>query len=132
MMNKQHARGCRRRLRTLLVTAMALGLSLAPAAGDDTKYEYQIPMRDGVHLFTAVYLPKDDSREYGILMLRTPYDSGPYGVDNYPARLGPSEKFAREGFIFVVQDVRGHLHRNDTAPGAQGSPRHRRRVERHV
>src|SRR5436309_1785162 len=24
-----------------------------------TKYEYQIPMRDGVRLFTAVYVPKD-------------------------------------------------------------------------
>ena len=26
-----------------------------------TKYEYRIPMRDGVKLFTAVYAPKDDS-----------------------------------------------------------------------
>ena len=24
-----------------------------------TKYEYRIPMRDGVHLFTSVYVPKD-------------------------------------------------------------------------
>ena len=24
-----------------------------------TKYEYRIPMRDGVRLFTAVYVPKD-------------------------------------------------------------------------
>ena len=24
-----------------------------------TKYEYRIPMRDGVKLFTAVYVPKD-------------------------------------------------------------------------
>jgi predicted acyl esterase len=25
-----------------------------------TKYEYRIPMRDGVKLFTSVYVPKDD------------------------------------------------------------------------
>ena len=27
-----------------------------------TKYEYRIAMRDGVHLFTSVYIPKDTSR----------------------------------------------------------------------
>ena len=27
-----------------------------------TKYEYNIPMRDGVHLFTAVYVPKDNDK----------------------------------------------------------------------
>jgi hypothetical protein len=32
---------------------------------------------------------------------------GPYGVDNYPNRLGPSELFARAKYIFVNQDVRG-------------------------
>ena len=29
-----------------------------------TKYEYRIAMRDGVHLFTSVYVPKDSSRPY--------------------------------------------------------------------
>ena len=29
-----------------------------------TKYEYRIPMRDGKRLFTAVYVPKDDSQNY--------------------------------------------------------------------
>ena len=38
-----------------------------------TKYEYQIPMRDGAKLFTAVYVPKDDSRTYPIMLIRTPY-----------------------------------------------------------
>ena len=36
-----------------------------------TKYEYTIAARDGVGLFTAVYVPKDDSREYAIMFLRT-------------------------------------------------------------
>jgi len=72
-----------------------------------TKYEYRIPMRDGVRLFTAVYVPKDESQKWPILMKRTPYSCDPYGVDNYPKDLGPSGHFSREGYIFVYQDVRG-------------------------
>ncbi|HLJ14937.1 MAG TPA: CocE/NonD family hydrolase [Bryobacteraceae bacterium] len=72
-----------------------------------TKYEFRIPMRDGKRLFTSVYVPKDDSQPYPMLMTRTPYSVGPYGVDRYRSFLGPSEKFEKEGFIFVYQDVRG-------------------------
>jgi putative CocE/NonD family hydrolase len=73
------------------------------------KYEYRIPMRDGVKLLTAVYLPNDRSKRYPILMFRTPYDIGPYGADRYMERLGPSEQYEKEGFIFVFQDVRGRF-----------------------
>ena len=72
-----------------------------------TKSEYQIPMRDGVKLFTSVYVPKDISRKYPIMMSRTPYSVAPYGPDNYKTALGPSPLFMKEGFIFVYQDVRG-------------------------
>ena len=74
-----------------------------------TKSEYRIAVRDGVHLFTAVYVPKDASatNTYPIMFDRTPYSVRPYGADNYPGRLGPSESFARDKFIFVYQDVRG-------------------------
>ena len=72
-----------------------------------TKYEYRIPMRDGVHLFTAVYVPKDSSHTYPFLIERTPYSVGPYGVDQYRTRLGPSPDFDKAGYIFVFQDVRG-------------------------
>ncbi len=72
-----------------------------------TKIERLIPMRDGVTLFTAIYIPKDSSQDYPILMMRTPYSCAPYGEDNYPRRLGPSKQFAQEKYIFIVQDVRG-------------------------
>ena len=72
-----------------------------------TKHEYRVPMRDGTKLFTVVYQPKDRSKTYPIIMQRTPYSVGPYGVDNYRAMIGPSEGFAKEGFIVVYQDVRG-------------------------
>jgi putative CocE/NonD family hydrolase len=72
-----------------------------------TKYEFRIPMRDGVHLFTSVYVPKDSTRAYPFLIDRTPYSVGPYGVDQYRSQLGPSPDFDKGGYIFVFQDVRG-------------------------
>jgi len=72
-----------------------------------TKYEYSIPMRDGVKLFTSIYVPKDTSKAYPFLMDRTPYSVSPYGVDNYRTSIGPSESFEKSGYIFVYQDVRG-------------------------
>src|SRR5262249_5212682 len=71
------------------------------------KREYQIPMRDGSKLFTAVYSPKDTSRQYPIMMIRTQSGVLPYGTENFPADLGPSEHFGRAGYIFVYQDIRG-------------------------
>jgi uncharacterized protein len=72
-----------------------------------TKYEYRIPMRDGKRLFTSVYVPKDASQPYPMLMDRTPYDVSPYGEDQYKKTLGPSDEFEKAGYIFVYQDVRG-------------------------
>ncbi|MCU7492223.1 MAG: CocE/NonD family hydrolase [Bacteroidota bacterium] len=74
-----------------------------------TKYEYRIPMRDGVRLFTAVYVPKDTSQDYPFLLNRTPYSVGPYGENSFPEHLGPSKEFTEEGYIFVYQDVRGRF-----------------------
>ena len=64
-------------------------------------------MRDGAKLFTSVYVPKDRSTTYPIMLIRTPYSVAPYGVDQYRPTLGPSEHFMKDGFIFVYQDVRG-------------------------
>ncbi|PYT29732.1 MAG: X-Pro dipeptidyl-peptidase [Acidobacteria bacterium] len=72
-----------------------------------TKSEFQIPVRDGQKLFTSVYTPKDTEKQYPIMLMRTPYSVGPYGVDNYKTNLGPSEIFSKDGYIFVYQDVRG-------------------------
>jgi putative CocE/NonD family hydrolase len=79
-----------------------------------TKYEFQVPMRDGVHLFTTVYVPKDSSKPSPFLIQRTPYSAGVhaegelrYGVDWFPEAIGPSKEFEDSGYIFVKQDVRG-------------------------
>ncbi len=75
-----------------------------------SKAEYQIPMRDGVKLYTIVYSPKDTSVKYPILLNRTPYNIAPYGTAmKFSFRRGLSPAFLREGFIFVFQDVRGRF-----------------------
>jgi predicted acyl esterase len=71
-----------------------------PVKARYTKHEYQIAMRDGVKLFTSVYVPKDASQKYPIMMQRTPYSIAPYGPDDYRDSLGPSPRFMDEGFIF--------------------------------
>ena len=96
----------------VLVGAAVIGQSKPEIPSYDvrehyTKSEYRIPMRDGVRLFTAIYVPKDSSQPYPFLINRTPYGVTPYGVDRYPKRLGPSSEFDEAGYIFVFQDVRG-------------------------
>ncbi len=73
-----------------------------------TKHEYMIPMRDGVKLFTAVYIPKDTTRHHPILMTRTPYSCAPYGGENFPTNFGEQDSYYHHrAYIIVKQDVRG-------------------------
>ncbi len=73
-----------------------------------TKVEQYIPMRDGIKLFTAIYLPKDKSEKHPILMNRTPYSCSPYGENNWRAFwTGHWKYYMRENYIIVIQDVRG-------------------------
>lgn len=104
---------------TLAVTLGLLVLSGRVHAAEDlttawlaehyTKFEYRIPMRDGVRLFTRVYVPKDDSQPWPILLTRTPYACKPYGPDRYTDPVGSFETLARDRFILVTQDVRGRF-----------------------
>ena len=89
----------------LATQALAQGVEYVKA--NYTKYEYKIPMRDGKRLFTAVYVPKDQSQKHPILLTRTPYNVKPYGVDQFKTDLGPSPLFGNAGYIFAYQDVRG-------------------------
>ena len=91
----------------LCFTATAAAQGLEHVKANYTKYEYRIPMRDGKRLFTAVYVPKDSSKTYPMMLTRTPYSVKPYGVDQYRENLGPSALFGKAGYIFVYQDVRG-------------------------
>ena len=71
------------------------------------KRELRITMRDGTQLFTSIYAPRDTTKQYPIMLMRTPYGVAPYGPDAYAASLGPWKAFQDDGYIFVNQDVRG-------------------------
>lgn len=72
-----------------------------------TKTEVHIKMRDGASLYTAIYMPKDHSKKYPIMMQRSPYGCAPYGPDKFKKGISPSETMMKEGYIVVYQDVRG-------------------------
>src|SRR3954469_10210413 len=70
------------------------------------KREVMIPMRDGVKLYTVILTPKEATGPLPILILRTPY--GAEVPNNYnPVNSVSTETMAKEGYIFVRQDIRG-------------------------
>ncbi|PWU01787.1 MAG: X-Pro dipeptidyl-peptidase [Bacteroidetes bacterium] len=76
------------------------------------KIERYIPMRDGVRLFTSIYIPKDSTIKHPILLTRTPYSCSPYGENNFDDIWNhvwnPNiMAYFKSGYIMVTQDVRG-------------------------
>ena len=73
----------------------------APAVRFDSS-EAMIPMRDGIRLRTRIFSPKGATTPLPLLLTRTPYGiSGASG-----SFAGSYAELAREGFIFVFQDIR--------------------------
>ena len=73
-----------------------------------TKIERLIPMRDGIKLFTSIYVPKNNNEDHPILMTRTPYSCAPYGEGKFREYWNNYQKaYFKEGYIMVIQDVRG-------------------------
>ena len=68
--------------------------------------EAMIPVRDGVHLQTAILIPVDQHGPLPILFRRTPY-----GVPDKPPEQMPSsfKELAQDGYIFVFQNLRGRF-----------------------
>lgn len=101
------------KLFTFLLFSAIPGLLIAQSADPETQYmkdnyekfEYRIPMRDGAKLYTLVYMPKDKSKTYPILMNRTCYNASSYG--GYNTHGHPSNYLVHDGYILVFQDVRG-------------------------
>jgi uncharacterized protein len=77
-------------------------------ANNYVKWEKMVPMRDGIQLFTTIYLPKDSTEKHPILFSRTPYSCAPYGTA-FNSGLWQSYrlKYLKEKYIMVQQDVRG-------------------------
>ena len=62
----------------------------------------QVPMRDGVHLATDVYLP-DGAGRYPVILIRTPYNK------NNEAEVADAIFFASRGYAVAIQDCRGRF-----------------------
>lgn len=75
-----------------------------------TKKTTMIPMRDGVKLFTVVLIPATAVKPLPMLLERTPYGADfPIKEDSAlnAEALGHFKLMAKEGYIFVFQDIRG-------------------------
>lgn len=91
------------------------GATIAFAAGI-IRLEAMVPMRDGVHLATDIYLPADREGPLPVLLERTPYGkrgsnrADRTAADPEPrARPGIAADFARAGYGYVLQDCRGRF-----------------------
>ena len=103
--------------KTSILLVLAISLLNVVAQNKDSiwvrenysKLERMVPMRDGVKLFTTLYIPKDTSVQHPILFNRTPYSCSPYGEDKFNARLYESYwiNYLKEGYIIAIEDVRG-------------------------
>ncbi len=101
----------KKQLLFLLLMPMMAFAQIADSAwivNNYTKTDYQIPMRDGVKLFTTVYAPKNSTEKHPIILTRTPYSCAPYGENVFGKFwAGPRKYFFEEQYIYVIQDVRG-------------------------
>ena len=71
-----------------------------------TRTEAMVPMRDGVRLYTQIYVPTKNTERIPILLLRTPYGLG----DMNPAQLQAAlPELAEDGYVIVRQDIRGRF-----------------------
>lgn len=96
-------------IKTLLLILSLSAFSQEDLASNYDKKETYITMRDGVKLFTSIYIPKDISKDkkYPFLMQRTCYSVAPYGEENFKKSIGPNTFLSKDKYIFVYQDVRG-------------------------
>ncbi len=99
-------------MRTLSITLVACALTHGAETTPDLaqqfdKTDVMIGMRDGIRLHTEIYAPKNAHERLPFLITRTPYGQGldPKGFNLMLG--GPYAELARDGYIFVFQDIRG-------------------------
>ena len=99
-------------LRFVLVLSVGIPVSAQPAAQQPaakpvfTIQEVMIPVRDGVHLQTAILTPVDQKGPLPILFRRTPYGVPEKSPEQIPSSL---KELMQDGYIFVFQNLRGRF-----------------------
>ncbi|SPF35632.1 Hydrolase CocE/NonD family protein [Candidatus Sulfopaludibacter sp. SbA4] len=92
------------RIAALVIAAAFPPLFAAPL--EYTRRDEMVPMRDGVRLYTQVFIPKVSGEKLPFILIRTPYGVGQ--LDS--ARLNAAmPELTAEGYIFVNQDIRGRF-----------------------
>ena len=91
----------------ILVCLATLAPAHAQSAGSAfTATEAMIPMRDGVRLYTQVYVPTASNEALPILLIRSPYGTGPLDSARIAAAL---PELTADGYVVVSQDIRGRF-----------------------
>ena len=89
----------------LVVSGACASAQQAPSSYE--RRELRIPVRDGVQLFAVALIPKDATEPLPILMVRTPYSAANYfRTEALPGNLS---ELAKDGYIFVAEDIRGRF-----------------------
>jgi uncharacterized protein len=69
-----------------------------------------VPMRDGKRMATDVYRPKDASKKYPTVFVRTPYNFNFWDVRNgAPRDMSNELEAVKRGYAFVQMNERGHF-----------------------
>jgi len=87
-------------MKHVIVLLAALLFTTLEAHADVRVENAMVSMRDGVNLATDIY--RDDTTNVApVVLMRTPYDKS--------KQKGNAEKYAKAGYIVVIQDCRGTL-----------------------
>ncbi|MBI2731485.1 MAG: CocE/NonD family hydrolase [Sphingobacteriales bacterium] len=96
-------------MKKIIPLPVVMFLFIVTCFGQGLKYTItrtMVPMRDGVKLFTVIISPDNATEKLPILMQRTPYGAD-VPDDLNPLFIPSLSAMAKEGYIFVRQDIRG-------------------------
>ncbi len=69
-----------------------------------------VPMSDGKRMATDIYRPKDASKKYPIIFVRTPYNFNYWDVQNgVPRDLSAELDAVKRGYAYIEMNERGHF-----------------------
>ena len=69
-----------------------------------------IPMRDGIHIPADIYRPKDTSKRYPIIWVRTPYNFNFWDIRNgVPGDMTNAVTAVKHGYAFIEMQERGEF-----------------------
>src|SRR5450631_1981795 len=92
----------------LIARRNAIGKELESIAIIDRKL--MIPMRDGKLMAADVYRPKDTSKKYPIILVRTPYNFNYWDVKlGAPRDMSTELDAVKRGYAYVEMNERGHF-----------------------